>query len=72
MYTTFTAADVVFVNASFANANAAKPLATAAPPAETERPPRFKAVTLYVAAVTDELELKFTPTATSEHTAVGV
>ena len=52
---------MVFVNASSARSVAVRPFATAAPPAETVSPFRLSAVTLYVAAATEVLELKFTP-----------
>ena len=62
----------MFVNASFAKAETANPFATAAPPADTARPFKFRPVTLYVAAATEVLELKFTPTALFEQIVVGV
>ena len=72
VYITFILDDVVFVKASFAKSESANPFATAAPPAETVAPFSVKAVTLYVAAATEELELKFAATATSEHNEDGV
>ena len=57
---------MVFVNASSAKADANNPSTTAAPPADTVRPFKLRAVTLYVAAATEVLELKLSPTGTSE------
>ena len=51
-----------FLKASFAKSVANNPLAMAALPAETVNPFKFNAVTLYVAAATEVLELKLTPT----------
>ena len=62
----------MLVNASFAKADADNPFATAAPPADTLKPFKFSPVTLYVAAATELLELKLTPTAPSEQIVAGV
>ena len=68
MYTTFTDAAVVFVQASFAKALAETPLSTIGFPAEIVKPPLLIAVILYVVAVGPfESLLRVIPKAISLH-----
>ena len=71
VYTTSTAAAVVFVHASFAISESAKPVPVIGVPAEAVKPFEFILVMLYVATVGVFASVaKVTPVALSLHTVV--